>query len=84
MYSSTYDVKELCYIAPVIKKEIDKINVIFEDLVILETYDNYKFIPRSWLKMCPSRKNNEVYALFAEKFLSRSTLNNLRMNNNKL
>ena len=56
MYSSTYDVKELCYIAPVIKKEIDKINVIFEDLVILETYDNYKFIPRSWLKMCPSRK----------------------------
>ena len=37
IYSSIYDAKELCYIAPVVKNEINKTCVVCEGFVIIET-----------------------------------------------
>ena len=44
MCSSIYNAKEFYYIAPAIKNEINKINVVCEGFIVLETHYVYKFI----------------------------------------
>ena len=44
MHSSICNAKEFCYIAPDIKNEIGKINIVCEGFVISETRDTYSFV----------------------------------------
>lgn len=55
IYSSVYNDKEFCSIAPVIKNEVGKINIVCEVFVISETHDVYTFILDSLFKIYPLR-----------------------------
>ena len=74
MRSSVYNAKELCYIAPVLLNESGKINVIFEGFVITETHDIYTFILESFFQMSTSRNKKNVYAIFADEFMTQELL----------
>ena len=63
MHSSICNSKEFCYIAPVVKNEIDNINVVCEGFVYSETNDAYIFELESLFKMCPNRVK-KMYMLY--------------------
>ena len=63
MHSSICNAKEFCYIAPVIKNEVGKINCVCEGFIISETHDAYTFILDSLFKMCP-------HAVFSDEFMN--------------
>ena len=56
MKSQLCNTKKICYIAPVVLNEVEKMNVVCEGFVISETHDTYCFILNSIFKMCPRRK----------------------------
>ena len=55
MHSSICNTKSFCYIVPVIKNEVGKINVVCEGFLISETHDAYTFVLDSLFNMCPLR-----------------------------
>ena len=55
MNSYICNAKVFCYIVPVIKNEVGKMNVICEEFVISETHDAYTFVLDSLFNMCPLR-----------------------------
>ena len=55
MHSSIYNAKCVRYIAPVIKNEVGKINIVCEGFVISETHDACTFVYDLLFKMCPHR-----------------------------
>ena len=55
MHSTIRNAKGFCYITPVIKNEVGKINVVCEGFVISETHDAYTFVLDSLFKMCSYR-----------------------------
>ena len=55
MHSSIRNGKEFCYIAPVKKNEIGKMNVICEGFVISETRNAYTFVCDALFMMCHLR-----------------------------
>ena len=55
MHSSKCNATRFCFIAPVIKNEVGKINVVCEGFVISETHDTYTFVLDSLFNMCPLR-----------------------------
>ena len=56
MHSSICNDKGFCYITPVIKNEVGKINVVCEGFVISKTHDAYTFVLDSLFNMCPHRE----------------------------
>ena len=56
MHSSICNAKVFCYITPVIKNEVGKINVVCEEFFISETHDAYTFVLDSLFKMCTHRR----------------------------
>ena len=79
MHSSICNSKEFCYIAPVVKNEIDKINVVCEGFVYSETNDAYIFVLESLFKMCPNRVKKNVYVIFSDEFMTNSILDSIGM-----
>ena len=61
--SSISDVKEFCYIAPVVLNEIGRINIVCEGFVITENHDIYIFILESLFQMSSSRSKEIVHAI---------------------
>ena len=64
MHSSICNAKYLCYIAPVIKNEVVRINVVCDGFVISETHDDYTFVLDSLFKMCPLRGGERCSCCF--------------------
>ena len=64
MHSYICNAKSVCYIAPVIKNEVGKINVVCEGFVISETHDTYTFVVDLLFKMCPFRGEGDVHSIF--------------------
>ena len=64
MHSSIYNAKCVCYIAPVIKNEVWKINIVCKGFVILEIHDTYTFVLDSLFKMCPHRGGGDIHVVF--------------------
>ena len=64
MHSSICNVKEFYYIAPVIKNEIDKINVLCEWFVYSETHDAYTFLLESLFKMWSHRRKKCICYIY--------------------
>ena len=51
MRSSVCNARKICYIAPVTKNEIGKINLVCEGFIISETRDTHIFISESLFKI---------------------------------
>ena len=79
MKTQVCNAKEFCYIVPVVWNEIGKNYVICEGFVISETHDAYCFILNLIFKMCLGR-GKEVYAIFSDKFMTKSILGSIGMN----
>ena len=56
MRSSICNVKEFCYIFPVVKNEVEIITVVCEGFVITETDDMYTFALGSLFNMYPFKR----------------------------
>ena len=70
MRSSVCNAKKICYIAPVIRDEIGKINVVCEGFVISENHDVYTFILEELFKISTSRTKGNIYSIFSDEFLA--------------
>ena len=68
MHSSICNTKKVCYIAPVTKNEIGKINVVCEGFVFPETHDAYTFVIDSLFNMCPLREKSRFILYFMMNF----------------
>ena len=79
MHSSIYNAKCVCYIAPVIKNEVGKINIVCKGFVISETHDTYTFVLDSLFKMCPHRGGGGIFMLFSDEFITQSILDSIDM-----
>ena len=81
MRSSISNDNFFCYIAPVVKNEIGKINIVCEGFVISEIHDAYIFTLESLFKMSPSRTKENVYTIVSDEFLIQPILDSMNMNN---
>ena len=70
MRSSVCNTKNIFYIAPVVKNEIGKINVVCEGFVISENHDVYTFILEELFKISTSRTKGNIYSIFSDEFLA--------------
>ena len=64
---------ELCYIVSVILNEIWKINIVCEGFVSTETHNVYTFILEYLFYILTSRKNINVYGIFADEFMTQNS-----------
>ena len=79
MYLSVCNAKEFCYIAPDIKNEVGKTNIVCEGFLISKTHDAYKLVLDSFFKMCLLRNKHQVFAIFSNQFMTKSILDSIGM-----
>ena len=70
MHSSICNAKGFCYIAPVIKNEVGKINIVCEGFFISETHDASTFVLDSLFKMCTHGGGEDFHAVFSDEFMT--------------
>ena len=64
MRSYVCNTKCFCYVAPVVKNEIGKINFVCEGFVLSETHYAYTFIFESLFQIFTSRTRDYVHVFF--------------------
>ena len=79
MHSSICNAKDFCFIAPIIKNGIGKINIVCEGFVISETHDAYTFVLDSLFNVCPLRGKQGICYIF-DKFMTKPILDSIGMN----
>ena len=62
--------KGFYYIAPVIKNEVGKINIVCEGFFISETHDASTFVLDSLFKMCTHGGGEDFHAVFSDEFMT--------------
>ena len=81
MRSLVCNIKDFCYITPIVKNETGEINIVCEGFVITATRNVYAFILESMFKMCSLRSKYNIYAILSDKFMKKSILASMRMSN---
>ena len=74
----------MCYIASVVWNEIGKIDVVCEGFVITETHDIYTFILESFFQMSTLRNKKNVYAIFADEFMTQELLDYIGVHSTRI
>ena len=79
MRSSMCNARTICYIAPVVKNKISKMNVVCKGFIVIEINDVYTSTLESLFKMSTPRTKEMVYAIFFDEFMTRFTLDPIVM-----